>query len=127
MKNLLVKVKEYVTLTITTEDGKVIDTKKTIREHYADLVAASEIKRNQVWKQLRTEHPPQMLTTLDKESQMMKVAVIQPPIKGQSTNKEITEIKLNMGQFSIVDKVDFFKQTSELICSDLIATSVSKR
>ena len=67
-----------------------------------------------------------MLTTLDKESQMMKVAVIQPPIEGQSTDKEITEIKLNMGQFSIVDKVDFFKQTSELICYNLIATSVSK-
>jgi len=31
-----------------------------------------------------------------------------------------------MSQFSVVDKVDFFKQTSELICSDLIATSVSK-
>ena len=67
-----------------------------------------------------------MLTTLDKESQMMKVAVIQPPIRVQSTEKEITEFKLNMGQFSIVDKVDFFKQTSELICLDLIATSISK-
>ena len=109
MKNLLVKVKEYATPTITTEDGKVIDTEKTIREHYADLAAASKIKRNQVREKLRTEHPPQMPTTLAKESQMMKVVVIQPPIKGQSTNKEITEIELNMGQFSIVDKVDLFK------------------
>ena len=67
-----------------------------------------------------------MLTTLDKESKMMKVAVIQPPIRGQSTDKKITEFKLNMSQFSIMDKVDFFKQTSELICSDLIATLVSK-
>ena len=66
------------------------------------------------------------MTTLDKESQMMKVAVIQPTIRGQSTEKEITEFKLNMSQFSMVDKVDFFKQTSEFICSDLIATSVSK-
>ena len=109
MKNLLVKAKEYVTPTITTEDGKVVDTEKTIREHYDDLAAASEIKRNQVREQLRVEHPPQMLTTLDKESQMMKVAVIQPPIIGKSTEKEKTEFKLNMGQFSIVDKVDFFK------------------
>lgn len=31
-----------------------------------------------------------------------------------------------MSQFSVVDKVDFFKKISELICSDLIATSVSK-
>ena len=56
----------------------------------------------------------------------MKVAVIQPPIRGQSTEKEITEFKLNMSQFNIVDKIDFFKQTSELICSDLIATPISK-
>ena len=67
-----------------------------------------------------------MLTTLDKESQMLKVAVIQPPIRGKSSNKEITEFKLTMSQFSIVDKVDFFKQISELIYSNLIATSVSK-
>lgn len=97
MKNLLVKVKEYATPTITTEDGKVIDTEKTIREHYVDLAAASKIKINQVREQLTAEHPPQMLTTLDKESQMMKVAVIQPPIKGKSTEKEITEFKLNTG------------------------------
>lgn len=31
-----------------------------------------------------------------------------------------------MNQFSVVDKVDFFKQTSELICSNLMSTSVSK-
>ena len=31
-----------------------------------------------------------------------------------------------MGLFSVMDKVDFFKHTSELICLDLIATSVSK-
>ena len=31
-----------------------------------------------------------------------------------------------MNQFSVVDKVDFFKQTSEFICSNLISTSVSK-
>ena len=31
-----------------------------------------------------------------------------------------------MNQFSVVDKVDFFKQTSELICSNLVNTLVSK-
>jgi hypothetical protein len=40
--------------------------------------------------------------------------------------KKITEFKLKMSQFSVVDKVDFFKQTSELICSGLITTFVSK-
>lgn len=31
-----------------------------------------------------------------------------------------------MNQFSVVDKVDFFKQTNELICSNLISTTISK-
>ena len=31
-----------------------------------------------------------------------------------------------MNQFSVVNKVDFFKQNSELICSNLINTTVSK-
>lgn len=31
-----------------------------------------------------------------------------------------------MNQFSVVDKVDSFKQTSELICSNKINTTVAK-
>ena len=41
-------------------------------------------------------------------------------------NEKITKFKFNMGQFSVVDKVDLFKQSSEIICSDLISTYVSK-
>ena len=36
------------------------------------------------------------------------------------------EFKLNMNRFSVVDKVYFFKQTSELISSNLISTTISK-
>ena len=56
----------------------------------------------------------------------MKIAVIQPPGTWDPQNKKIIEFKLNMSQFSVVDKVYFFKQTSELICSNLIGTTVSK-
>ena len=56
----------------------------------------------------------------------MKIAVIQPQDIGDAQNKKITKFKLNMIQFCVVDKVDFFKQTSELICSNLISTIVSK-
>ena len=56
----------------------------------------------------------------------MKIAIIQPLGTGDPQNKKITEFKINMSQFSVVDKVDFFKQTSELICSNLISTSISK-
>ena len=31
-----------------------------------------------------------------------------------------------MGQFSVVDRVDLFKQINEIICFDLIRTSLSK-
>ena len=56
----------------------------------------------------------------------MKIVVIQPATVGEAQKKKIIEFKLNMNQFSVVDKVDFFKQTSELICSNLIITFVSK-
>ena len=48
MKDLLVKVVEYATPTLTTKEGKVVDTEKTIRDHYTNLSASSEIKRNQI-------------------------------------------------------------------------------
>ena len=57
---------------------------------------------------------------------MMKIVVIQPATIGDVQNKKIIEFKLNMNQFSVVDKVEFFQHTSELICSNLINTIVSK-
>ena len=57
---------------------------------------------------------------------MMKIVVIQPTTTGDVQNKKITEFKLNMNQFSVVDKVDFLKKTSELIYSNLINTIVWK-
>ena len=56
----------------------------------------------------------------------MKIVVIQPTTVGEAKRQKITKFKLNMNQFSVVDKVEFFKQTSELICSNLISTTVSK-
>ena len=56
----------------------------------------------------------------------MKIAVIQLPKEGDTFNEKVTKFKFNMGQFSVVEKVDLLKQTSQLICSDLINTFVSK-
>jgi hypothetical protein len=55
----------------------------------------------------------------------MKIAIIHPPIIGDPQRKKIIDFKLNMSQFSIDYKVDLFKQTSEMICFDLINTFVS--
>ena len=40
---------------------------------------------------------------------MMKIVVIQPTTVGEAQRKKITEFKLNMNQFSVVDKVEFSK------------------
>ena len=40
---------------------------------------------------------------------MMKIVVIQATTVKDVQNKKITEFRLNMNQFSVVDKVDFFK------------------
>jgi hypothetical protein len=75
---------------------------------------------------LRSTQPPQLISALDKKSQMMKIVVIQPATVGNVQNKKITEFKLKMNQFSVVEKVDLFKWTNELICSNLVSTTVSK-
>ena len=56
----------------------------------------------------------------------MKIVVIQPAVVGAAQKEKVIEFKLSMNQFIVIDKVDFFRQTSELICSNLISTSVSK-
>ena len=56
----------------------------------------------------------------------MKIAVIQSSKTCDKLADKVTEFKFNMSQFSVTNKVDLFKQTSELICSDLISTIVSK-
>ena len=56
----------------------------------------------------------------------MTNVVIQPTVVGEEQKKKVTEFKLRMNQFSVTGKVDFFRQTSELIYSNLISTYVSK-
>ena len=75
---------------------------------------------------MKSTAAPRLISALDREKQMLKVAIIQPSKAKNTSEDKVTEIKFNMNQFSISDKVDMFKQTSELICSDLISTSVAK-
>lgn len=56
----------------------------------------------------------------------MKIVVIQPSSTNDLSKEKGTEFKLNMCQFNVLDRVDFFKKTSQLICSDLINVFVSK-
>ena len=89
---------------------------KSIIQSYTE-VKEKEIKKDK----LKDTQSPQLISALDKYTQLMRIAVIQPPKEGEMLNENITEFKFNMGQFSVVDKVDLFKQTSEMICSYLIS------
>ena len=66
-------------------------------------------EREIVGDKLRSTQPRKLISALDKKSHLMKIPVIQPPLTGDPQGKKITEFKLNMSQFSIVDKVDIFK------------------
>lgn len=75
---------------------------------------------------MKDTQSPQLTSALDKDTQVMRIALIQPPKAGDMLNEKIIEFKFNVVQFRVVDKVDLFKQTSEMICSNLINTSISK-
>ena len=126
VKDPFIQVVEYPTPTMELPKGNEIDTKKTILEHYSSLKVRANKERESTKDILRSTQTPQLISALDKKSQLMKITIIQPLGIGDPQNKKIIEFKLNMSQFSVVDKVDLFKQTSELICSNLISTYVSK-
>lgn len=75
---------------------------------------------------MKDTQSPQLISALDKDTQLMRIAVIHPPTTCNMLIEKITEFKFNMVQFGAVDKVDMFKQTGEIICSNLVSTSVSK-
>ena len=56
----------------------------------------------------------------------MKIEVFEPSSTSDISTKKITEFKFDMNQFSVVDRVNFFKKASEFICSDLINVFVTK-
>jgi len=56
----------------------------------------------------------------------MKIVVIQPSSAGDISTENVTEFKLDINQFSVVDRFYFLKEASELICSYLISVSILK-
>ena len=125
-KDPFLQIVDYPTPTMETFIGEHADTEKTLIEHYGSLKSQGSQEREITKEKLRSTQPPQLISSLHKKSQMMKITVIQPTTVGEAQKKKITYFKLNMNQFSVVDKEDFFKQTNELICSNLISTTVSK-
>ena len=125
-KGPFLQIVDYPTPTKEIVIGEQVDTEKTMIEHYGSLKLQASQEREFTEEKLRSTQPPQLISALDKKIQMMKIVVIQKTTFGDDRKKKITELKLNMNQFSVVDKVDLFKQTNELIYSNLISTNVSK-
>ena len=125
-ENPLLQVVDYPTPTMENPTGKKINTERAIVQHYSSLKLQAGQERDVAEQEARDVQSPQLISALDRKSQLMKIVVIQPAAVGDAQKKKVTEFKLSMNQFSVTDKVDFFRQTSELICSNLISTSVSK-
>ena len=75
---------------------------------------------------LKSPSTTQLISAQDKYKKILKIAVIQPSKAKDVSEDKVIELKFNMNQFSVVDKVAFLKQTSERICSYIISTSVTK-
>ena len=98
-------------------------TTQSIIDHYSYLNTQMKMDNE---SKLKSSSTPQLISALDKEKHMLKVVVIQPSKAKDVSEDKVTEFKFNMNKFNVSDKVDLFKQTSELICLDLISTSVSQ-
>ena len=113
---------EHSSPNIMIVKGKVTTTQSII-DDYSKLNDQTKTNDHDKLKSIIACH---LISALNKEKKILKVAIIQPSKAKNTLEDKVTEIKFNMNQFSIGDKVDLFKKTSELICSHLISASVAK-
>ena len=82
-KDPFLQIVDYPTPTMEIDVGKKVHTKKTLIEHYGSLKLQASQKRDITEERLRSTQPPQLISPLDKKSQMMMIVVIQPPTVGE--------------------------------------------
>ena len=88
-KDPFLQIVDYPTPTMETVIGEEVDTEKTLIEHYGSLKLQASQEREMTEEKLRSTQPPQLISALDKNSQMMKIVVIQPATVGDAQNKKI--------------------------------------
>ena len=59
-----------------------IDTEKTLIQHYSSLKLHANQERDVIEEEVRSTQSPQLISALDRKSQMMKIVVIQPTTVG---------------------------------------------
>ena len=101
-KDPFLQIVDYPTPTMETIIGEQVDTEKTLIENYVSLKLQESQEREITEEKFRSTQPPQLISALDKKIQMMKIVMIQQATVGEAQKKKITELKLNMNQFSVV-------------------------
>ena len=91
---------------------------------YLNFQDQKERERNE--EKMKNSKHPSLISALDRKKQSMKIAMIEPSSTSGLSSKKVSEFKLDMSQFNVMDLVDLFKQTSELIFLDLVNVSISK-
>ena len=71
-------------------------------------------------EKLRSSNLLSLISALDIKNKSMKIAVIKPSSTSCLSSEKVTEFKLDMSQFNVMDIVNFFKQIGELICSNIV-------
>ena len=84
-------------------------TTQSILEHYSDLNAQMKNDKQGKKSKLKSPSTPLLISALDKDKKILKVAVIQPSKAKDVSEDEVTKFKFNMNQFNVIDKVDLFK------------------
>ena len=82
-KDPFLQIVDYPTITMESIIGEHMDSKKTSLEHYGSLKLQESQEREITEEKLRSSQPPQLISTLDKKSQLMKIAMIQLAMVGE--------------------------------------------
>ena len=75
-KDHFLQIVDYPTLIMETIIGEQVDTKKTLIEHYGSFKLQESQERDITEVKLGSIQPPQLISALDKLSQMMKIDAI---------------------------------------------------
>ena len=83
-KDPFLQIVDYPTPTMENVFGNKIDTEKTLMQRYSSLKLQASQVRDVIEEVASSTQSPQLISALDRKSQMMKIAVIQPTTVGDA-------------------------------------------
>ena len=83
-------------------------TTQSILDHYSYHNAQMKTDKQGKQGKLKSPSTTQFISALDEHKQILKVVVIHPSKAKDVSEEKVIELKFNMNQFSVSDKVDFY-------------------